>query len=251
MLRLTARPLLSRPHASRLLVSVVVPCYNYGRYLPAAVASALDQPGIDVEVIIVDDASTDGSADVAERLAATDSRVTLVRHERNQGHIATYNDGLARVAGELVVLLSADDLLAPGALTRAAALFEARPEVGLVYGRVVEFSDASAVSTARIGARGSWTIWRGREWIGLATWRGRNFILSPEAVVRTSALRRAGGYNPELPHSGDLEYWLRVAAGSAVGRINGPVQAFYRVHGGNMHALRFASAAADLRHRVA
>src|SRR5437660_6584650 len=71
-------------------VTVVVPCYNYGRYLPQCLASALDQPGVDVDVVLVDDASTDGSGDVAEELAAADSRITLVRHAVNAGHIATY-----------------------------------------------------------------------------------------------------------------------------------------------------------------
>ena len=67
---LEARALDSRP-----LVTVVIPCYNYGHFLPAAVASALDQRGVDVEVIIVDDASSDGSADVARELADRDPRV--------------------------------------------------------------------------------------------------------------------------------------------------------------------------------
>jgi glycosyltransferase involved in cell wall biosynthesis len=88
MLRMRAKPLQGRP-----LVSVVIPCYNYGHFLPEAVASVLEQPDVDVEVIIVDDASTDHSAEVAESLTS-DPRVGLVRHKVNQGHIATYNDGL-------------------------------------------------------------------------------------------------------------------------------------------------------------
>src|SRR6267378_7316160 len=75
-------------------VTVVVPCYNYGRYLPDCLGSILAQPRVDVDVVLVDDASTDGSGDVAEELAAMDRRITLVRHARNAGHIATYNDGL-------------------------------------------------------------------------------------------------------------------------------------------------------------
>ncbi|MGZ4476136.1 MAG: glycosyltransferase family 2 protein, partial [Nocardioides sp.] len=122
-------PLRTRPR-----VSVVVPCYNYGRYLPDAVGSALDQSGLDVDVLIVDDCSTDDSAAVALRLADADPRVRLLRHETNRGHIQTYNDGLAAVTGDYVVLLSADDLLTPDSLTRAVALMEAHPRVGLVYG---------------------------------------------------------------------------------------------------------------------
>ena len=133
-------------------VSVVIPCYNYGRYLPDAVASALGQVGVDVDVLIVDDASPDGSAEVAGRLAAGDPRITVVRHEVNRGHIQTYNDGLDRTTGEFVVLLSADDLLAPGALSRATALMDCNPSVGFVYGLPQAFTD---VPPAPKGRRGS------------------------------------------------------------------------------------------------
>ena len=68
---------------------MVVPHYNYGRYLPVAVESVLAQDGVDVDVIIVDDASTDGSLEVARRLAATDDRIALVEHEVHQRHIRT------------------------------------------------------------------------------------------------------------------------------------------------------------------
>ena len=126
-----ARP---RPLATRPRVSVVVPCYRYGAYLPACVASATSQPGVEVDVLIVDDASPDDSADVARSLAAADPRVRVLVNEQNMRHIATYNEGLSLVDGEYVVLLSADDLLAPGSLARAVALMEANPSVGMTYG---------------------------------------------------------------------------------------------------------------------
>lgn len=236
-------PLLSIPR-----VTVVVPCYNYGRYLPDAVGSALEQPGVDVEVIVVDDASTDGSDAVALSLSAADPRVSVVLHDRNQGHISTYNDGLSRATGRYVTLLSADDQIAPGALGRAAALMESNPRVGMVYGLPRDFTDQPPQVPLRQPV--SWTIWSGRSWISLACARGRNFILSPEVVMRTEAVLGIGGYSASLPHSGDLEYWLRAAASWDVGRINGPVQAFYRVHGSNMHQTQFAAAAVDLQHRL-
>jgi hypothetical protein len=236
------------PVAAPPSVSVVIPCYNYGRYLPQAVDSALSQEGVDVEVIVVDDASTDGSAAVAWRLASVDPRVTVVHHKVNQGHIATYNDGLSRAGGRYVTLLSADDLIAPGALARATALMEAHPRVGLVYGLPKDFTDQPPRVAPR--ERTVWTVWGGRSWIALACARGRNFILSPEVVMRTEAVLSVGAYSATLPHSGDLEYWLRAAASWDVGRINGPVQAYYRVHGANMHQTHFSAAAVDLRHRL-
>ena len=75
-------------------VSVVVPCYRYGRYLEQCVGSVLTQEGVEVRVLIIDDSSPDDSYAVAQHLAAKDSRVTARRHETNRGHIATYNEGL-------------------------------------------------------------------------------------------------------------------------------------------------------------
>ncbi|MCB5292599.1 glycosyltransferase family 2 protein [Arthrobacter sp. SO3] len=239
-------------HTGAAEITVVVPCYNYGRYLPEVVQSVLSQERVHARVIIVDDASPDGSADVAEALAAADARITVVRHTQNQGHIATYNDGLARVETEYVALLSADDLLASGALGRAADLMRAYPRVGLVYGMPLEFSEEQGLPhTKDSGRRGSWTIWNGREWLGWACRRGRCFILSPEVVMRTEAMRQVGPYNEGLPHSGDLEYWVRTAAGWDVGRVNGPAQAYYRVHGNNMHLTAFDTIQVDLEHRLA
>lgn len=230
-------------------VTVVVPCYNYGHFLPAAVASALDQERVAVDVVVVDDASPDGSGEVAAALAAADPRVRAVRHRTNTGHIATYNDGLALARGEFTVLLSADDLLAPGALARATGLMVRHPSVGLVYGIPSSFSTPRPPEPRP--RRPSWSVWRGQEWLDWACRRGRNFIVSPEVVVRTRVLREVGPYNADLPHSGDLEYWLRVAARADVGRVNGPVHAHYRVHDANMHLTTFATMAVDLQERLA
>jgi glycosyltransferase involved in cell wall biosynthesis len=94
-------------------VTVVVPCYNYARFLPAAVDSALAQDGVQVKVLIVDDASTDGSAEVARSLAGRDGRVRLIARPRNGGPVASFNDGLAAADGEYLIRLDADDLLTP------------------------------------------------------------------------------------------------------------------------------------------
>lgn len=242
------RPLATapRPREGTPTVSVVIPCYNYGHYLPAAVRSALDQSGVDVEVIVVDDASPDGSAAVARDLAAADPRVRVLAHETNAGHIRTYNDGLAHVRGEYVVLLSADDRLPTDAVTRAVALMEHHPSVGLVYGHPADFEDEPAPGRPRPT---SWSVWAGHDWLRSLTRRGRNVILSPEVVLRREAWDEVGRYDPRLPHSADLALWLEVASRWDIGRVNGTVQAHYRVHGANMHLTTWAGTLTDLQER--
>lgn len=236
-----------RPLETRPTVSVVIPCYNYGRYLPTAVASALDQEGLTVDILVVDDCSTDDSAEVALGLAAQDSRIKVLIHEENAGHIATYNDGLARAEGDYLVLLSADDALPPNSVTRAVALMEHRPTVGLVYGFSDTFCDEPHVVADRIR---SWSVWDGRRWMSRLSRQGRNVIRSPEVVMRRDAWLDAGPYDPRLPHAADMYMWLRTAFSWDIGRINGPAQALYRVHGDNMHLTTFAGAITDLRERA-
>jgi hypothetical protein len=227
-------------------VSVVVPCYNYGRYLPDAVASALDQEGLDVDVLVVDDASPDDSADVARELAAAYPRVNVLVHEQNAGHIQTYNDGLARARGDYVVLLSADDLLPRNALTRAVSLMEHHPSVGLVYGYARSFVERPEQVT---DATRNWSVWSGQQWLSRSARTGRCLLVSPEAVMRREALFETDLYDPRLPHSGDFDMWMRTAARWDVGRVNGPIQAHYRVHDANMHLTSYAGWLTDLEAR--
>jgi hypothetical protein len=240
----------SRPRpldGTRPLVSVVIPCYNYGHYLPGCVASVLEQPGVDLDVVIVDDASPDGSAGTVRRLVAGDPRLRAIYHERNQGHIATYNDGLATAHGEYVLLLSADDLLVPGALGRAVALMEAHPSVGLVYGATVDFT--ATPPPARTLAT-SWVVWQGQDWLAGRCRSGRNPLLSPEAVMRTSVLHKLGGYRADLPHAADFAMWLGAATVSDIGYVGGADQAYYRVHAQSMSKTVNAGMVIDIQQRL-
>ncbi|TFD84560.1 glycosyltransferase family 2 protein [Cryobacterium lactosi] len=234
------------PLKGRPTVSVVVPCYNYGRYLPEAVGSILSQPGVDLEVIIVDDHSTDGSELVAAELAARHEQVRLIRNAVNKRHIATYNRGLAETTGDYVVLLSADDMLADGALARAVALMERYPNVGLVYGYAPGFSETPEASAAGR----TWSIWPGREWVGAVTHRGDSVVINPEVVMRNSVMRRLVGYDAAYPHAADLLLWLQAATLSDVGRVNG-VQAHYRTHAQQMHVTDYSGTLTDMRERTA
>jgi len=216
-------------------VSVVIPCYKYGHFLEEAVTSVLDdQEGVDVRVLIIDDASPDDSADVARKIAARDPRVEVAVHATNKGHIATYNEGLLEWAdGDYCVLMSADDRLTPGALRRARDLLDAHPRVGFVYGHPLWFWQDKPLPSARTRLRG-WSVWPGQWWLERRFRQAENSITTPEVVVRTSLQKRVGGYDARLPHAGDLELWLRLAANADVGFLRGVDQAYYRVHGQNM-----------------
>jgi glycosyltransferase involved in cell wall biosynthesis len=229
-------------------VSVVIPCYNYGHFLDDAISSALDeQEGVDVRVLVIDDASPDGSADVARKIAAREPRVDVVVHATNKGHIATYNEGLLEWAdGDYTVLMSADDRLVPGALRRARDLLDTHPGVGFVYGHPLHFQHGSPLPVPRTRVRG-WSVWSGHWWLERRFRDTHNCITSPEVVVRTSVQKQVGGYDPRLPHSGDLEMWMRLASYADVGYIRGANQAYYRVHGQNMTTSR--TQLVDLRQR--
>jgi len=239
-----------RPDSSPMpTVDIVVPCYNYARYLEACVSSVLEQPGVDARILVIDDHSTDDTPSVGTRLANAHRQVRYRRHERNLGHIATYNEGLSEATADYVVLLSADDMLTPGALQRATALMEARPQVGFVYGCPIALY-GEPVPPARTRLRG-WRVWKGRQWISLMCRTGRNFINSPEVVMRTRVQHAIGGYRPSLPHSGDMEMWLRAARIADVGWLDGVDQAYYRVHPLSMQRTTHAGVVRDLQGRLA
>jgi len=229
-------------------VSVVIPCYKYGHYLAECVASVLDhQPGVDVRVLIIDDASPDDSAEQARALAAADPRIEVRVHAQNMGHIATYNEGLLEWAdGDYSVLLSADDRLTPGALTRAAGLLDAHPEVGFCYGHPVHFQHPGPPPPARTRLRGH-TVWPGHWWLARRFREAHGCITSPEVVVRTALQRKVGGYDPGLPATGDIEMWMRLAVHADVGYVRGVDQAYYRLHGQNMSVQDFGGQLDNLR----
>jgi len=216
------------------LVKVIVPCHGYAALLEGCVDSVLGQEGVEVRVLIVDDCSPDRTPDVAGRIVAADQRVEYRRHLRNEGLIATANEGLEWADdSDYLVLLSADDMLVPGALRRATGVMESDPGIGMVYGHAPYFESDRRLP--RVGGRWRGTaVWPGAEWIRLRCRVGHNCISSPEVVVRTSVQRRVGRYNPACRHASDLNMWLRIAAVSDVAYVRGAAQALYRVHADSM-----------------
>lgn len=240
-----AREVARRP-VRRARVSVVVPCYNYGRYLRSAVDSVLSQDDVDVQVVIVDDSSPDDAGVIADELAM-DPRVVVIHNEHNLGHVRTFNRGLELADGEFLVRLDADDLLTPGCLSRAVALFDHDSDIGLVYGNPYHFTTATP-PVPRVSEI-SWTVWSGAEWLEERCRRGVNCITTPEAMVRMSVVRQVGPLDTRLLFAQDMEMWCRIAAVGAVGRVNGADQALHRDHASSMSATDGAPVLINLEER--
>ena len=231
-------------------VDIVVPCYNYARYLETCVTSLLNQDGVEVRLLIIDDCSSDETPAVAARLAARDNRVLVRRNEVNLGLIGSANRGMIEWAGApYSLLLSADDALTPGALARATTVLESCPEAGFVFGAVVVFDGDPPPEVPAASDGFDYRILDGPVLIRHIC-HHTNDVPTPTAVVRTELQKRVGGYNPATPHTSDMEMWLRLAAHAKVGVIQA-AQGYYRVHGSNMSGEFFAQPTRDVQERLA
>jgi len=184
---------------TRPKLSVVMPNYNHAHFLSEALQATLDQCYRPLEVIVVDDASTDNSVEIIERLAQRSPFVRLVRNERNQGGIAAAEQGLALASGEYVYFAAADDRVLPGLFAKSMNLLTQYPTAGLC-------STLSAVMDEEGQYKGlvqSAIISRSECFLppaeALATLRQHGaWFMGNTAIYRRSALIEAGGFIPEL-----------------------------------------------------
>jgi glycosyltransferase involved in cell wall biosynthesis len=223
-------------------VSVIVTCYNYGRYVAEAVDSLLGQTFEALEVIVVDDASPDNSREVLQARYADNPRVRLVLHDQNQGHIRSYNEGLGLARGEFMGVLAADDFcLRPDAVARQVAVFDAHQRVGFVY------SAYSMVDERSLPFRSFEPFPADYVRDGFDEFRSlmfANYVPHSGTLVRRAVHSVVGYYDVALPHAGDWDLWLRVASRFDVGYIADQLFA-YRVHGTNMSIARYSPAHAN------
>ncbi len=144
---------------SRPAFSVVLPCYNAQTWIGRAVQSALRQQGVgEIEVVIVDDRSTDGSLDAAHALAAADPRIRVLQNAANLGPGGTRNAGLAAANGEWIALLDADDAFADGRLSRLAAI-AAESSAPIVADLPILFDlGANVEAPTQLATSGGWRL---------------------------------------------------------------------------------------------
>jgi glycosyltransferase involved in cell wall biosynthesis len=228
-------------------VDIVIPCYNYGRFLKPCVDSVLSQSISDMRVMIIDDSSSDNSRAVAESLAMADRRVSVISHANNIGHIRTYNEGIEWLDSDYFMLLSADDLLVPGSLERACRVMDDNSDVVLTHGKGIEWYDGTPFPTEINSGDGSWSR---HDLLREMCANAANGVVTPTAIVRTSTQKSIGCYEIDLPHSADMAMWLKFAAKGSVAHIN-TVQAIYRRHSTNMSASYYAGKLADYKQRKA
>ena len=131
------------------LLSVIVPVYNACKYLDACVQSVLNQSFRDFDLFLVDDGSTDGSSDLCDRFAASDARIRVI-HQPNGGVSRARNAALDRVQGKYLVLMDADDVIAPDTYGPNIGILERHPEVDFVQFPLVERWGAPDVFERRV-----------------------------------------------------------------------------------------------------
>lgn len=212
-------------------VDVAIPSYNYGRYLRDCVKSVLSQHVEGLRVLVIDNASQDDSVEIAQQLAATDSRVEVLARPRNLGPHASFNAAIDWARADYFLILCADDLVAPGSLWRAVEVMERHPGVAISYGR----SKGSLAAAATSSAATSWRIFPGRTLLERFCSTGICHISGCTALVRTSVQKAVGYYRPSLPHTDDFEMWLRFCLAGDVAETDA-VQGVLRQHGANQSA---------------
>jgi glycosyltransferase involved in cell wall biosynthesis len=201
-------------------VDVAIPCYQYGAFLRQCAASVLSQQVPNLRLLIIDNASTDGSRDIAKEIAAADDRVTLILNERNRGLHDSCNRAIDWAEGDYFVLLDADDLLAADSLGRGMEFLDSHPEVAFVYGVEGRLVDG-LLDPGRSDARATrWKVSTGAEFIRRTCWDSFCDIGAPAVIVRTVAQKRAGHYRDNLVRTFDFEMYLRLAMEGAVARTN-------------------------------
>jgi glycosyltransferase involved in cell wall biosynthesis len=224
------------------LVTVYVPCHNYGRFLTQAMESLFTQLYTNWEAIIIDEASIDDTPAIASVFTARDSeRITLVRNEVPMGlqKVANYVLGIAQ--GKYIVRLDADDWFDEGALLLMVAKLESNPDLGLVYGNYF-FTDevGEVIGTERRHRLGSEDV------VG---------HLAPHGactLVRTRSLKAVGGYSEDINAQDGWELWYKLQNRVGAASLDIPVF-YYRQHGKSLSrdSTRLLAARAKVFNKVA
>ncbi|MEJ7848404.1 MAG: glycosyltransferase [Pyrinomonadaceae bacterium] len=207
-------------------ISVIIPTYNYGRFICQAIEGVLAQSCPAAEVIVVDDGSTDGTDEVVKEF---DDRVRYIRQE-NHGVCAARNKGVEHSSGDFIAFADADDIWMPEKLEKQLAKFAEDDEIGLVHCGMREF-DSDTGETVTMHLEGA----EGMVADQLLLWENPVVNVSGTAIVVTrKAFNKVGGFDTEMKVGEDWDFCYRVARKFKVGFV--PVALVeYRSHGANAH----------------
>lgn len=202
------------PTARHPTVSVVIPVYNSREVIGATIESVLAQTWKDYEIIVVDDGSTDGSAEVVQQFR---EKVTSIRQD-NRGVAQARNRGIEESHGEYIALLDHDDLWHPTKLEKQVACLDEHKDVGMVITDVMHIDQAGN----QVGQAGS--AYNPKEQFYQLFVKG--YVPTPSsAMIRRSILDQVGGFNEAFHSAGldDHELWPRIAAACEIGHIPEPL----------------------------
>jgi cellulose synthase/poly-beta-1,6-N-acetylglucosamine synthase-like glycosyltransferase len=195
-------------------ISVIMPAFNAERYVVDALASIAAQTRRDVEVIVVDDGSTDGTIREVERFG--DRLDLTVLHQRNAGPSAARNAGIRRARGRYCAFLDADDAMLPELLELQAAALDADPRVGMVVADITTFDERGTIRERH------WDFSGTRE-TALDRLVVENYVTTSAVMVPTERLLEAGLFPEDRRVAEDYELWLKIAARWDVAFVERPL----------------------------
>lgn len=213
-------------------VSVLMPSFNYARYLPLAINSVLAQSYSDLELIITDDCSTDESRQVVEQYRRLDDRIIPVLHDVNHGLARARNSGLAVSTGEFVALIDADDIWLPDKLKTQMERFQAQPELGLVHSDSAIIDGDGNLTGKRFSAL---LHCKGQQTSGnlFEVLCERNFLCVPTVILRREAIQYAGGFEENLRSLEDWVCWTKISHKYPFHYVDDAL-VHYRIHGAGL-----------------
>jgi glycosyltransferase involved in cell wall biosynthesis len=214
-------------------LSVIVPVYNGGEYLEKTLHSVFDQSFADWELLVIDNASSDSTPALLERIQAQrgDPRLRLLRNETTIPAVENWNRAIAEARGEFLKVICADDLPAPGSFQTQVEALRKHPGVVLCTGSrvIIDAQGKKLFTTDRLGGRG---VIPGKEALRRCALAGTNIIGDPVHVTwRRSAMERAGSFDPSVPYATDLDFWLNLLGAGDLYYDPAP-SGLYRIHGG-------------------
>lgn len=195
---------------SQASVTVIVPAYNHAKYIEQTLESVAKQRYDSLELIVIDDASSDDTVKVAEEWMSQNPGVpsTLIERQINGGICAALNEAVSMATGDILVTLASDDWLAADHVTKCVQAFRDHPGAVVVYSDLICVSDRGVViHESYFRTIGVWPPPQGLIYADLLQ---RNFISAPGAAIRSEAIRMVGGYDEEL-FIEDYDMWLKLA----------------------------------------